>query len=143
MSDCCSSSASDVLHPHKRRCPGCGAEGAEVAERTIVHHVRNAWDWKSGETRHFFCEERGCDVVYFGADDSVIRKSQLRTAVGLKESPDDGLICYCFGVSRADALHVSGVRDYVVEQTRLGLCSCATSNPSGRCCLKNFPKTQK
>lgn len=140
MSDCCSSSASDVLHPHKRRCPSCGEEGTEVAQRTIAHHLRNPWDWHNSETRYYFCDAPGCDVVYFGADGSVISKSQLRTAVGLKETSADGLICYCFGVSRADALRDAGVRDYVVEQTRLGLCSCDTSNPSGRCCLKNFPK---
>jgi hypothetical protein len=28
----------------------------------------------------------------------------------------------------------------VMAQTKAGLCSCDTSNPSGRCCLKDFPK---
>ena len=28
----------------------------------------------------------------------------------------------------------------IVEQTKNARCSCETSNPSGRCCLKVFPK---
>lgn len=140
MSDCCSSSASDVLHPHKRRCPRHGGECAEVPRRTIVHHLWSPWQWRGKEQRYFFCDAPGCDVVYFGEDDSIIPAAQLRTVVGLKEAADDAPVCYCFGVSRADALRDAAIRDYVVEQTRLGLCSCDTSNPSGRCCLKAFPR---
>lgn len=90
--------------------------------------------------RYFFCDDPNCEVVYFGDDDSVILKCQLRTKLGAKEAAADGLLCYCFGVTKADALSDPGIRDFVLTQTRLGLCSCDTSNPSGRCCLTGFPR---
>lgn len=139
MSDCCNPSASSTVHPHKRRCPRDGTECAEVSGRTVAHHIRQPWAWEDRSQRYFFCEDPACEVIYFGEDDSVILKSALRTPVGLKETSDDALVCYCFGVSKADALRDSSARDYVVTQTRQGLCSCETRNPSGRCCLKNFP----
>ena len=49
------------------------------------------------------------------------------------------MLCYCFGVSRADFDRNPGTKDFVTAQTKAGLCACETSNPSGRCCLKDFP----
>ena len=86
--------------------------------------------------RYFFCDDPGCDVVYFGQDDTVICRPQLRTPV----KNASALLCYCFGVTLDDASQNPEIRDFVVEKTRQGLCSCDTSNPSGRCCLKNFPR---
>ena len=137
MSDCCSPSTS---RPNKHRCPHNGIEYAEVSARTIEHHIRQSWSWQDSGRRYFFCDDPDCDVVYFGDDDSVILKSQLRTQVGVKEAGDDAPLCYCFGITRGDALGDPAIRDFVVERTRQGLCSCETSNPSGRCCLKDFPK---
>ena len=31
-----------------------------------------------------FCDDPNCDVVYFGEDNSVIAKEQIRTVVGIK-----------------------------------------------------------
>ena len=109
--------------------------------RTIAHHVTAAWNWQQTASRYFFCGDPSCDIVYFGDDDSIILKSQLRTRVGLKEASDDALLCYCFGVSQRDFRADPSVRDFVAAQTKAGRCSCATSNPSGRCCLQDFPKT--
>lgn len=75
-----------------------------------------------------------------GEDDSLISKSQLRARIGVKEHAGDDLLCYCFGVSKADFEREPDSRNFVMAQTKAGLCSCATSNPSGRCCLKDFPK---
>ncbi|MCX7193319.1 MAG: hypothetical protein NTY60_06830 [Proteobacteria bacterium] len=138
MSDCCSS---PDCHPNKRRCPVNGLECAEVSHRTIAHHIKHAWQWDDKGQRYFSCDDPDCDVVYFGEDNSVILKSQLRTRAGVKNASEDALLCYCFGVSRADALNNPDIRDFVVTETRLGRCSCETSNPSGRCCLKNFPRS--
>lgn len=140
MADCCSSSDCKTAHPNRHRCPANGVEYAEVPARTIAHHIEHPWQWGGKAQRYFFCDDPACEVVYFGEDDSVILKSQLRTAVGVKETIDEAMLCYCFGVTRADALNDSGIRDFVVAQTKLGLCSCDTSNPSGRCCLKDFPR---
>ncbi len=126
MSDCC------TPHPNKRRCPGNGLECAEVSARTILHHIKSPWLWHDTGQRYFYCGDPDCDIVYFGEDGAVIRTAELR-------NPAKGeLLCYCFGVTHADALN--GVRDFVLEKTGLKLCSCETSNPSGRCCLKDFPR---
>lgn len=139
MTDCCSPSKCKAAHPKKHRCPANGIEYTEVSARTIAHHIRHSWNWSGSASHYYFCSDPECDVVYFGDDDSVILKSQLRTLVGVKEAASDTLVCYCFGVTKADARSDPGVRDFVASQTKLGLCSCDTSNPSGRCCLKDFP----
>ena len=141
MSDCCSSSSCGTSHPTKYRCPGNGQEYPEVSVRTVVHHIKDAWAWESTGRRYFFCDDPVCEIVYFGDDGSSILKSQLRTHVGSKEPSDNFLLCYCFGVTKADYSTNPAVRDFVIAQTKVGLCSCETSNPSGRCCLKDFPKS--
>lgn len=139
MADCCSSSNCKTTHPNKHRCPVNGFEYTEVSPRIIAHHIKHSWQWDGKGRRYFFCDDPNCDVVYFGDDNSVILKSQLRTKVGVKDASEDALLCYCFGVSKADALNNPGIRDFVATKTKLELCSCDTSNPSGRCCLKSFP----
>lgn len=143
MSNCCSSPDGNNAHPNKIRCPADGNECMEVSVRTIIHHLKTPWSWTPFAAHYFFCDSPGCDVVYFGDDHSVIRKSQLRTAVGVKEPSASSLLCYCFGVTRANFEDDPAVRDFVIRQTSTGACSCETSNPSGRCCLKDFPKPQK
>jgi len=140
MADCCSSADGKTAHIRKHRCPANGIEYAEVSSRTIAHHIKHSWQWADNGRRYFFCDDPDCDVVYFADDDSVILKSQLRTKVGVKEAGDDALLCYCYGVTRNDALNNPGIRDFIVRETRLGRCACETSNPSGRCCLKDFPR---
>ncbi len=108
--------------------------------RTVLHHVKTSWDWTPTAKRYYFCDDPICDVAYVGDNDSVVLKSQLRTRIGVKEQSGDSLLCYCFGVSKSDVARNHATKDFVVEQTKAGLCSCDTSNPSGRCCLKDFPK---
>lgn len=143
MSDCCSTTEVKTVHPKKRYCPSNGIEGTEVSAKTISHHIKQSWKWKHADTRYFFCDDPDCDVVYFGDDDSVITKVQLRTTVGIKETSNETLACYCFGVSKAEAINDPGIREYVMSQTKHAQCSCDVSNPSGRCCLKDFPRTGK
>lgn len=142
MASCCSSLNGKTTHPNKHRCPVNGIEYAEVSARTITHHINNSWQWDNKGQRYFFCDDPNCDIVYFGDDDSVILKSQLRTKVGAKVVSDEAMLCYCFGVTKADALNDPSIKDFVVTQTKLGLCSCDTRNPSGRCCLKTFPRSK-
>lgn len=140
MSDCCALTPENTAHPRKHRCPLCGMECSEVSRRTILHHIKESWEWSDSATSYYFCDNPECDVVYFGDNDSVILKSQLRSLLGIKEASGDTLLCYCFGVTKNDQGNDPLIRDYVVAQTRLGLCSCETANPSGRCCLKDFPR---
>lgn len=141
MSSYCSSSGRSSTHPKQHRCPVNGQEYSEVSVRTIAHHIKESWGWVPTAERYYFCDDAECDVAYFGGDDSVILKSQLRTRIGVKEQADDALLCYCFGISKADFERNPATKDFVMAQTKTGLCSCDTSNPSGRCCLKDFPKS--
>jgi hypothetical protein len=113
----------------------------EVSVRTIIHHLKAPWAWAPSAKHYYFCDAPDCDVAYFGDDDSVILKSQLRTRIGVKERGGNDLLCYCFGVSRTDVERDPATREFVIAQTRIGACSCETSNPSGRCCLKDLAKS--
>ena len=141
MSDCCSSSIPETINPQKHKCPSNGKEYSAVSAQTIAHHIVNAWDWNPTATRYFFCDDPECGVVYFGADDSKIYTSQLRSRVGIKENSSDSPLCYCFGISKEDLQRNPSIKDFVIAQTKGGMCSCETSNPSGRCCLKDFSKS--
>lgn len=140
MADCCSFSERTSAHPKKHRCPINGVEYTEVAAKTIAHHIKHSWKWSANGRRYYFCDDPECNVVYFADDDSVVLKSQLRTDVGVKDADNDALVCYCFGVTKVDARSDPGIRNFIVAQTKHGLCSCDTHNPSGRCCLIDFPR---
>lgn len=140
MSDCCSSTK-ETTRPERQKCPVCGKECSGVSLRTILHHIQRPWTWSTDDQQYFFCDAPNCAVVYFSERGTVFTKGQLRTPVGIKERSEDAPICYCFGISRGDLSLNPELKDYVVHQTKLGRCSCETSNPSGRCCLGDFPKT--
>ncbi len=141
MNLCCAAPTVENPLPKKRCCPVNGREYREVSARTIAHHIREAWNWQPTAQQYFFCDDPACDVVYFGDDGSTILKSALRSHPGVKDTADDALLCHCFGISRKDFRNDPSIRDYVLAQTKAGLCSCDTSNPSGRCCLADFPKS--
>jgi hypothetical protein len=144
MSESCSVTEKVQARTKKNRCPNNGHECTEVTPKTISHHLRGAWKWKEGkDVRYFFCDDPACEVVYFGDDDSVILKERLNTPVGVKEASNATLACYCFGVTKAEALSDPGIREYVLNQTKHAQCACDIRNPSGRCCLKDFPRPEK
>lgn len=57
-----------------------------------------------------------------------------------REVDASSLLCYCFGITWQDYFDDPAVKQYVIEQTKNGNCECASQNPSGQCCLKDFPK---
>jgi len=139
MTGCCVSNTSDCSPPKRLRCPVNGKEYGAVGYKTILHHLSDPWNTDFIEQDYYFCSDPDCNVVYFGQDDSLITKSQLRTKVGAKEKTPERIVCYCFGVSYAEAENNGIVVDFVKDKTKQSLCSCETSNPSGRCCLKDLP----
>lgn len=139
MSDCCYQSKQVKKTPRKQACPVNHNDYVRVPLKTILHHTKAAWDLNLKEQAYYFCDDPGCDVVYFAEDGSVINKSELRTAISKKEKSSDVLVCHCFGVRMQDAIEKPEIKGFVKQQTKLGNCSCETSNPSGRCCLKCFP----
>jgi len=80
-------------------------------------------------------------VVYFGRDNSRVTQSELRTEVGVKTQSEQSVICYCFGVTYGDVRIQPEIKDFVIDKTRKNSCACETRNPSGKCCLKDFPET--
>lgn len=126
--------------PKKASCPVNGKEYGSVGVKTILHHLAEPWSESLKGQSYYYCTDVNCDVVYFGQDQSVILMSALRTKVGLKDASPERSVCYCFGVSYAVAENDKRVKVFVTEMTKQSLCSCETSNPSGRCCLKDFPK---
>ncbi len=143
MSDCCASNKGVEQNSKRHVCPENGKRCLEVPYSTVLHHIKEPWNLAPKEQAYYFCDDPECGVVYFGIDDSTIQKGRLRTNVGIKEKSGDALICYCFGVSKSEALTNEKAKAFVVEQTKGSLCSCTTHNPSGRCCLKEFPKQKR
>ncbi|MFK5913035.1 MAG: hypothetical protein QM484_01570 [Woeseiaceae bacterium] len=136
MSNCCSEpSTAAHQNPRKHVCPVNHKNYARVPSKTILHHIKNSWQANLIDQGYYFCNDPKCDVAYFGEDGQRINKQDLVPA----EINNEGLICYCFGVNKKDALHNPKIKQFVIEQTKIGNCSCETSNPSGRCCLKDFP----
>lgn len=143
MSDCCSSSCESQTKetPRKHVCASCGNNYLEVPYSTVLHHVRKPWIKEITKQTYYFCANPDCDTIYFGLDDSVIKKAEVRTQIAVKEPDNDNaLICFCFDISNIEAKTNTQAKTFVAEQTKNGVCSCTTHNPSGRCCLKDFPK---
>ena len=141
MSDCCSNSSCHNKSNNTHHCPVNGKECTEVSEKTILHHIKAPWLWQTRCQKYYFCDDPDCDVVYFGQDDSVINRSELRTAVGVKEKSDQSLVCYCFGVTTKDAATNPETKAFVLKETKEHVCECEARNPSGKCCLKDFPNS--
>ena len=145
MSDCCNSDKSDCTSqseqksvPRKFSCPENHEDYVVVSKKTMIHHIKSPWKKILTEEQYYFCDDPECEVVYFGLKGSVIKKSELRTKVGIKEKDDTALICYCFGVSKSAAKENAEIKTYIKKNTKESLCACDIRNPSGRCCLKDF-----
>ena len=143
MDSCCSGdnekSCEVKTAPRKFSCPVNAKDYNKVATKTILHHIKSPWQKELSEQTYYFCDDPDCDVVYFSLDGSVIKKTGLRTTVGIKEKDENTPVCYCFGISKVEAKKFPAVKEFVIQQTKIHNCSCETSNPSGRCCLKDFP----
>ena len=140
MNHCCSQSGPSHQAPKKLACPVNHKDYIRVPLKTILHHLKQSWNYTLIEQAYYYCDDPDCEVVYFSEDNSVIKKSELRTPIAAKEKYQDAFICHCFGVSLEDVTLNPDIKEFVIQQTKQGNCSCETSNPSGRCCLKDFPK---
>jgi len=140
MNSCCSSGTNSGLYPKKYRCPVNGKEYAAVGMKTLLHHIKKPWETALKNQGYYFCTDPDCDVVYFGENNTTIEKSDVVTEVWEKELKDNRLVCYCFHVTDKQARKDNSIKKDIISKTKESLCSCETSNPSGRCCLKNFPK---
>ncbi len=143
MTDCCATSQQDRTPPGSSVCPRNGRAYLAVARRTVLHHVRTPWQRALPDQAYYFCDDPDCDVVYFGEDQSLLMRDDLRDKVGQKSQDADKTLCYCFDINAANLQPEDAyeqARAFVIEQTRNASCDCAVRNPSGRCCLKDFPR---
>lgn len=127
--------------PDKHVCPVNGRVYASVNRSTVLHQIKTPWQQQVPEQGYYFCTDPDCAVVYFGEDDHVVTCDELRTPIGQKSRALDRPICYCFDIRANYALAKNAgiARQFVIDHTRDGSCACAIRNPSGRCCLKEFP----
>lgn len=140
MSDCCSTGC-DVHNTAPRRytCPLNHREYRQVSTKTVLHNLRQPWTQKLDQHSFYFCDDPDCEVVYFDQGDYVIYTNELRSDVGAKQKSAEATLCYCFDITFEQASVNPGLKNYVVEMTGKQMCECATRNPSGKCCLKDFP----
>jgi copper chaperone CopZ len=109
---------------------------------TLHALVRDEFQGQIAESAdYYFCDAKGCDVVYFTTDGRTITKQQLKVEVGVKETSGDRRLCYCFGHSVATIKeelrmkgHTDALEDIRQKMKDLG-CTCEVTNPSGSCCL--------
>jgi len=150
-------------------CPSCGKTGKRVSPVTVRALLKDQYGVAiaasdpsrcgtnatgepgckpaSGDAGWRFCDSRACDVAYFGEEgEGAFTRSQLKVAVGVKESEGERPLCYCFGHSVAsikEALRAKGRSD-ALEDIRAKMkdpgCFCEKSNPSGSCCLGSVAK---
>jgi len=142
MNNCCTNNKPSEKYPKKYCCPVNGKEYSNVKLHTMMHHIQKPWDFQLIDQGYYFCDDPGCDVVYFGQDKSIFRRNQIRTKIWQKEAEQSSTVCHCFGANHKQASENKNVLQFIKEQTKEGSCSCETSNPSGRCCLKDFPKDE-
>jgi copper chaperone CopZ len=123
-------------------CPKSGTRGKEVGKATLHALVNDEFRGQvADDADYYFCDAKGCDVVYFTTDGRAITKQQLKVEVGVKEASGDRPLCFCFGHSVAsitEELRTKGRSD-ALEDIRRKMkapgCSCEVTNPSGSCCL--------
>lgn len=132
--------------PVRVACPGCQQPAETVSASTLLHQLARPWQRSLGDQQYYFCAQPGCELVYFDNAESRFGSEALRQPVGQKATDESRTLCYCFDIRHSDLTDAEAAtqcRDFVIEKTRSKLCSCETHNPSGRCCLRDFPREKE
>ncbi len=148
MSECCS--VEPTNWPAVMTCPVSGWRSKQVALLTVRSLVRQL-PLAMPDTAYYFCDDPGCDVVYFPSNPEapLFRRTDLWVRVGAKEKDDPIPVCYCFGFTRQDIAEEirqtgrSTIADKIKAEVKAGNCACEVRNPSGKCCLGNVTRTAK
>ncbi len=86
-------------------------------------------------------------MVYFNETGAIYKLGHVRQEVGQKSNTSDRMLCYCFDIRESNVreeLEKTGQsqsKAFVMELVKLKLCACEVRNPSGKCCLADFPKS--
>lgn len=142
MSNCCGGS---TKIDKKAMCPECQGEYKLVLLDTLLHQLASPHNQSIKEQSFYFCSSPECNIVYFGSAGDCYNVEQVRSPVGQKQTVASRLICYCFDISvqaASDDLNKNGaskIKEFVKAQTQAKRCACEIRNPSGKCCLVDFP----
>lgn len=125
-------------------CPSCGNKGKAVKTITLYSLIKKERQDSITDSQYFFCDSRGCDVVYFTEDGSQsFYKQDFVVRVGVKEDSPPRPVCYCFNHTVEeifDEIKRTG-RSTVIDDIKSCIkkegCSCETRNPQGSCCMGN------
>jgi len=140
MSSCCNKTKAT-----KANCPSCDLVQKSVALETLLHHLISPLNQSIDVQTYYFCSNRQCNTVYFGENGSQYFVDQVRGVVGQKQTSTSRPICYCFDVTEQQVLNEikdtgkSDSKAFVIAQTKAKSCACDIRNPSGVCCLADFP----
>ena len=119
------------------KCPRCGAIGLSVGPQTLAAHLGADARRRLGDEA-FYCANPGCDAGYFDELARVVDASEIRDPAWPKHPA--GPVCSCFGVtadqieSAAAQKNPAVVRDLIARSTTASA-RCATTAPSGACCV--------
>ena len=145
MSGCCGGGSSSKAAA-KLACPNCRVLQKPVSYVTVLHHTRHPYNQELDEDRnYFFCRNSSCNVVYFDSNEESLAVEEVRGPIGQKMDTPSRPICYCFDVTEEQVLEelaqdgASITKEFVKALTSGKLCACEIRNPSGRCCLVDFP----
>ncbi|OQK16042.1 hypothetical protein AU255_13085 [Methyloprofundus sedimenti] len=144
MSDCCAKKSETT---HSYACPECHQFGKSISLKTLYHNVRFPENQQILADSYFYCANKSCAVAYFSISGKILAQYLLSSAQAQAIEADK--LCYCFDISAAQyrsALKdniAERVKNFVIEQTKTGLCACEIRNPSGQCCLAKFKQIDK
>lgn len=144
--DCCKhSSCCDSVETQKQSlaCPACAHNGSAVSSVTPRHTLNPRLRKQVDATAaYYFCASPDCAVVYYSDSGQYFTTEELINRVTCKDSSPETPLCYCFKISKQDALDElkasghSTVLASIREQMDSKGCFCEKSNPRGTCCLE-------
>ena len=149
MTDCCKAHGEPKRQESHFLCPQCGREGQPVNRTTIDALLKPESLSQVTGCQYALCETPSCPVVYFAADGTQLTKEHVRVRVGLKETEDPVLACYCFHVTERmirEEIQQTGrssASARIRAEVKEGNCRCEVENPSGRCCLGEVIRAEK
>ena len=123
MNECCTQKETSEHYPKSYSCPENGQAYASVKRKTLLHHISRPWLKPLAEQGYYFCTDPECDVVYFGQDNTVVHRDELRTVVGQKSDAENAALCYCFGVTKAETLLDKSIKGFIALQTKKNHCA--------------------
>jgi hypothetical protein len=148
MGDCCLGKVEDARQEKLKvlECPQCQGLMKPIDRNVLIHQVMAPLNQSIPVEIFFFCSKTNCRAVYFSPSGFVVETTDMRYEISEKLASEERTICYCYGITYRQVVNEikkdghSTSKEFVVEQTKLKNCACDVRNPSGRCCLKEFPK---